>query len=343
MSEHTGGFHGRYGLKYEPPPSILIVDDHDVNIELMTSIMDLEGYKTISSTDPNEALRIAEEHAPDIAVLDVMMPGMNGYELCRRLKAGCKKRFFPVILVTGLYQLEDKTKGLEAGAEEFFTKPFSIKEIVYKIRSLLDYKRVLDELEQAERMILALAGAVESKCRCSMGHSERVSSLSYEFARIIGIDEAGALTIKKAAMLHDIGKACQGFGAARGNACGDEDGEIAKRHPLSGAEFLSRISSFKEVIPAIRSHHERWDGAGVPEGLSGDGIPLGARVISIADSFDRIASKQPAGCLSPAKEAIRAMKVERSSGQWDSELLSRFLEVLEERLESVEDMYTRKP
>ncbi|MBI5826485.1 MAG: response regulator [Deltaproteobacteria bacterium] len=343
MAEHTGGFHRQYRVKDTPPPSILIVDDHDVNIELMTSVMDIEGYNTISSTDPNEALRIAEELSPDIAVLDVMMPGMNGYELCRRLKAGCKKRFFPVILVTGLHQLEDKAKGLEAGAAEFFTKPFSIKELVYKIRSLLEYKRVLNELEQAEEMILALTSAVESKCRCSMGHSERVSSLSYELARIIGVDEAEALSIRKAALLHDIGKVCRGLGTARGNACQDEDGELAKRHPAAGAEFLSRISSFKEVIPAIRSHHERWDGAGVPEGLRGEGIPLGARVISIADSFDRIASKQPAGCMSPAKEAIRAMKVENSSGQWDSELLSRFLEMLEGRVGSVEDMYTRKP
>lgn len=343
MAEHTGGFNGQYCLKEPPPPSILIVDDHDVNVELMTSVMDMEGYRTISSTDPNEALRIAEEHSPDIAVLDVMMPGMNGYELCRRLKAGAKKRFFPVILVTGLYQIEDKARGMEAGAEEFFTKPFSIKEIVCKIRSLLEYKRVLLELEDAERMIMTLAGAVESKCHCSMGHSERVSSLSYDLARVIGIDEAGALSIGKAAMLHDIGKVCQGPGAASGNACSDKDGELAKRHPAAGARFLSRISSFKDVIPAIRSHHERWDGAGIPEGLRGEGIPLGARIISIADSFDRIASKQPAGCLSPAKEAVRAMKAENSSGQWDSELLSKFLEMLEGRAESVEDMYTRKP
>lgn len=343
MAEQTLGSRIQHRLKEAPAPSILIVDDHDVNIELMTTIMELEGFKTISSTNPNEALRIAEEHAPDIAVLDVMMPGMNGYELCRRLKAGCNKRFFPVILVTGLHQLEDKVKGMEAGAEEFFTKPFSIKEIVYKIRSLLEYKRVLHELELAERMILSLAGAVESGCRCNMGHSERVGSLSYELARVIGVDEAGALSIRKAALLHDIGKVCKGSVAARADACSDEDGELAKRHPSAGAEFLGLISSFRDAIPAIKSHHERWDGAGVPEGLRGDGIPLGARIISIADSFDRIASKQPAECLSPAREAIRAMKLENSSGQWDADLLANFLKMLEGRVESIEDMYARKP
>jgi len=341
MAEHNGEFQRRFCFK-EEPPSILIVDDHYINIELMTAVMDIEGYKTISSTDPDEALRIAEEHSPDIAVLDVMMPGMNGYELCRRLKAGCKERFFPVILVTGLHQLEDKVKGLEAGAEEFFTKPFSIKEIISKIRSLLEYKGVLYELEQAEKMILKLACAVESKCNCSMGHSERVSSLSYELARMIGVDETEALNIKKAALLHDIGKVCTGAGAEKKKNRPDEEIELAKKHPVAGADFLSRISSFKDIIPAIKFHHERWDGGGIPEGLKGAGIPLGARIISIADSFDRIASKQPSGSLTPAQEAARTMKDEDSSGQWDSDLLSGFMEMLEQRIVLIEGLYPRK-
>ncbi|MEK7773819.1 MAG: HD domain-containing phosphohydrolase, partial [Deltaproteobacteria bacterium] len=195
-------------------------------------------------------------------------------------------------------------------------------------------------LEQAEKMILKLACAVESKCKCSMGHSERVGSLSYELARMTGVDEIEALNIKKAALLHDIGKVC--LGAAKKKTCPDEDAELAVKHPVAGADFLSRISSFKNIIPAIKSHHERWDGEGIPEGLKGAAIPLGARIISIADSFDRIASKQPSGVPSPALEAVRTMKDERSSGQWDSELLSEFVEMLERRNALIEDLYPRK-
>ena len=135
-------------LQKDDVQSILLVDDFEAHLELMTEILEMDGFRVVASSDANAVLAHLEQLAPDIAVIDVMMPIMSGYELCKRLKSHFGKRYFPVILVTGLSQLEDKLTGLEAGADDFFSKPFNTKEIIAKIRSLLRLKMLQDELDR---------------------------------------------------------------------------------------------------------------------------------------------------------------------------------------------------
>ncbi len=305
---------------------VLLVDDYIDHLELMTEILEQEGYRVVSSSSPKDVAGRIEEWAPDIAILDVMMPGMSGYELCRVLKQGCKKKFFPVILVTGLAQSEDRIAGIEAGADDFFSKPFNSKEIIVKIKSLLRLKRLQDELESTEDVIFTLATAIEAKDLYTKGHSERVSAISAHVASCLGLFEKEVIGIKKAGLLHDIGK----IGVHENilhkpGSLSDSERCVLRRHPVTGAEICKPLYSLRQLLPAIRHHHERWDGGGFPEGLAGEDIPILGRVISIADSFDAMVSVRPYRTGFPIDRVIGIIKDELNAGQWDPAIAAEFI------------------
>jgi putative two-component system response regulator len=312
-----------------------------MHLELMSTILEMEGYKVISTNDTRKVLDLASANSPDLAILDVMMPGMNGYELCKRLKDAFNKKFFPIILVTGLHQLEDKLTGLEAGADDFFSKPFNPKEIIAKIRSLIRLKRLQDELDHSEDIIFTLAIAIEAKDPYTKGHSERVSRISEEMAKAAGLPEKEALNIKKGGILHDIGKiGLRENILHKKEALSSEELETIRRHPATGVEICRPLYSLRQILPAIMSHHERWDGKGFPDGLSGEDIPLSGRIISVADSFDAMVSIRPYRASFSIQEAIRVMKAEEGLGQWDRWLLNKFFEIAEGQREFIERLYT---
>jgi len=314
----------------ENSPLILIVDDIEAHAELMEAFLIREGYKVQAATDVQEAIRLTENLFPDLAILDVMMPGMNGYDLCKRLKSISGKRFFPIILLTGLDRLEDKITGIEAGADDFFSKPFNSIELTTKIRSLLKLKRLQDELDHSEDIILTLAVAIEAKDPYTKGHSERVSNLSKKLAKFIGLSEAESITIKKAATLHDIGKiGLKEDILHKKEPLHKNELELIRRHPIIGEEICKPLHSLKQILPGIRYHHERWDGKGYPDRLKGEDIPIIARIINVIDSFDVIVSERPYRRSYSTNEAINLMNTEKSSGQWDPWLVERFIRMIE--------------
>ena len=317
-------------LLTQDAPVILIVDDLEAHLELLEAILTREGYEVRATLHPEEALRIIREISPDLAILDVMMPGMNGYELCKRLKALSKENYFPIILVTSLNQLSDKINGIESGADDFFSKPFNNVELTTKIRSLIKLKRLQDELESSENVIFTLAIAIEAKDPYTKGHSERVGNLSSEFASFIGLSEAEATTIKKGGILHDIGKI--GLSESilhKSHPLSREDMELIKKHPSVGMEICKPLYSLRQLIPIITHHHERWDGRGYPLGLKGEEIPLPARIVNIIDTFDAMVSIRPYRTGSLTKEHVtKIMDNERLLGQWDPYLVKKFLEMI---------------
>lgn len=316
-------------LSGEENHRILLVDDFETHLELMTAILEQEGYCVIASGDGKEVLKNIEDLSPDLAILDVMMPGIGGYELCRRLKEVFKKKFFPIILVTGLHQLEDKLTGLEAGADDFFSKPFNPKEITAKIRSLLKLKILQDELEHTEDIIFTLAIAIEAKDNYTKGHSERVSSLSVRLAREIGLSEKEILNVKKGGILHDIGKiGLHEDILHKKEALSQHEIEMIRRHPVTGVEICRPLYSLRQALPAIRAHHERWDGTGFPDGLKGEAIPIAGRIISIADSFDAMVSRRPYRTGFSWADAIGVLQNEKHLGQWDPQLLDIFIKIV---------------
>lgn len=311
-------------------PLILVVDDQEANLELLEAILVTAGHRVITALDPFKAIQLMEIHPVDLAVLDVMMPRMTGFELCKRLKGMSKKKFFPVILITALDQHGNKIIGLEAGADDFFSKPFNKIELITKISSLIKLKRLQDELDHSEDIILTLAIAIDAKDPYTKGHSERVGNLSAEFAEFIGLSEKEIVNIKKAGILHDIGKiGLREDILHKSEPLHKEELDQIRRHPIIGEDICKSLSSLKMILPAIRHHHERWDGNGFPDGLNGEEIPLSARAVGIVDTFDAMVTNRPYRSSLTRGEALRIMKDETFSGQWDPYLIGKFIKMME--------------
>ncbi|GAB4421603.1 MAG: response regulator [Thermodesulfovibrionales bacterium] len=317
------------GVVTEKKPSALVVDDMISNLELLETIFAGAGFDVFTAPDAYSALSIFESNKIDIAILDVMMPGMDGYELCKRLKNSNGKQFFPVILLTALTDRQSKITGLECGADDFISKPFDATELITKVRSLLKLKALHDELEHSENVILTLAVAMESRDPYTRGHSTRVGEVSMSFASFLGLGRKEQEQIRKAGILHDIGK----LGLSSDVLCKegrltDEEFEAVKRHTIIGEEICKPLVSMRWALPAIRSHHERWDGGGFPDGLSGEDIPLNARILSIADSFDAMVSRRPYRKGRSTNMVVEVFRHEKDSGQWDPNLVEYFIAMI---------------
>ena len=310
-------------------PAILVVDDIQSNLELMEAVFIKEGFRVFTALGANTAIDIFSQSPVDLAVLDVMMPGIDGFELCTRLKDMSGKRFFPVILLTALTDRGSKIKGIESGADDFISKPFDTTELLIKIKSLLKLKTLNEELDHSENIILTLAVAMEARDPYTKGHSTRVSKLSTDFVSFLGLAEKDKKEMNKAGILHDIGKIC--LSESLLNKPGPltrEEVEMIKTHTLLGEELCRPLFSMKKILPAIRHHHERWDGKGFPDGIGGRDIPLMARILSIVDSFDAMVSVRPYRDRRSVKVTLETLQIEQHYGQWDAELLGYFMDMM---------------
>jgi len=309
--------------------SVLVVDDVPFNLEVMEGLLYKEGYKVLTACGAYEALNILTDTPVDIAILDVMMPGMNGFDLCRKLKTDAGKKFFPVILVTGLSELEDKITGLEAGADDFLTKPFHTIELLTKIRSLLRLGKLQSELDHSEDIIMTLAIAIEAKDVYTKGHSERVGTLSMEFGSFIGLSDEDRHLLFKGGILHDIGKiGTDDYILHKAGHLSANELKLIQEHVIIGEHICMPLHSARKVLPVIRHHHERWDGTGFPDRLKGEDIPFFARITAITDSFDAMVSARPYRDPFSTGAAVEMMKNEKHFGQWDPDLLQKFIEMM---------------
>ncbi len=309
--------------------SILVVDDVQSNLELMEAVFIREGFKVYTALNSSEALDIFGNCPIDLAVLDVMMPVVDGFELCRNLKEISGKRFFPVILLTALSDRKSKIRGIESGADDFISKPFDSSELLIKMKSLLKLKTLNEELDHSENIIMTLAVAMEARDPYTRGHSTRVSKLSADFVTFLGLMEQDKKEMEKAGILHDIGKICLSESLLRKpGPLTREEVEMIKTHALLGEELCRPLFSMQKILPAIRHHHERWDGEGFPDGLAGQDIPIMARMLSVIDSFDAMVSVRPYRDRRSVTVTLTTMRSEQYSGQWDSELVGYFLEMM---------------
>lgn len=310
-------------------PAILVVDDMPSNLELMEAVFLKAGFAVHKALGATPALDIFRNYPVDLAVLDVMMPGVNGYDLCKKLKNLSCKQYFPIILLTALSDSKSRITGLEAGADDFISKPFDTTELLTKIRSLLKLKELHEELDHSENIIMTLVVAMEARDPYTKGHSTRVGDLSKEFASFIGLPEKDQELMRKAGILHDIGKIgmSEAILSKPGSLTPAEEAVI-KRHTLVGEDICRPLLSLRGILPAIRSHHERWDGAGFPDTLSSEEIPLMARMLSIVDSFDAMVSIRPYRDKLSMKRTLGIMESERNFGQWDGRLVDVFLDMM---------------
>ena len=311
-------------------PTILVVEDDPASRLLMTRVLGGAGYDVVAEANGEDALKRVASDSPDLVVLDVGLPGMDGLEVCARLRQDPKNATLPIIMLTARVQLDDIVHGLGVGADDYLAKPFRQPELLARIRSALRLRSALVRMESAHAVVSTLANAVEAKDPMTEHHCQRLAFLSARLTERVGLDHDEAETIAYGALLHDVGKI--GIPEAILTKPGPLDAdewELMKTHPEIGERICRPLGAAIGFLPIIRHHHEHWDGRGYPDGLSGESIPLGARIVALADAFDAMThdrSYRAARSTADALEEIRS----QSGNQFDPVLTDLFVATVED-------------
>ncbi|HEY3193686.1 MAG TPA: HD domain-containing phosphohydrolase [Candidatus Dormibacteraeota bacterium] len=309
-------------------PTVLVVDDGEANRELIEACLAEVECRVMLAEDGPSALRIIESASPDLVLLDVQMPGMDGYQVCARIKANPALRLVPVVMITAMNRTDDRVKALEVGADDYMSKPVERVELVARVRSALRLKSVYDRLDSAEQVIFALAAAVEAKDSHTERHTHRVAESARHLGSRMGLAEDDLDALYRGGMIHDIGKIGVDDSILRkpGPLSADEM-VLMRAHPVIGANIVRPLRSGSGLIPIIRHHHEWFDGRGYPDGLRGDDIPLLARIVSICDAYDALVNDRPYRASRSVDEAIQIL-MGGAGRQWDPRLVELFVSEL---------------
>jgi putative two-component system response regulator len=313
---------------------VLIVDDEPANLRVLKRILG-DLYRLSFAKSGEEALRLVERDLPDLILLDVMMPGMTGFEVCEALKKNSVSSIIPVIFVTALSDELDEAKGFEVGAVDYITKPISPAVVKARVRTHLSLVQA-DELRRTRLQVIQRLGrASEYKDNETGTHILRMSHYSKVMALAYGLTENAADNLLHAAPMHDIGKiGIPDSIMLKPGKLTDEEFTIMKTHPEIGAEILGDSDSDLIALAKTVSltHHEKWDGSGYPNGLKGENIPLEGRIVAIADVFDALTSKRPYKDAWPVQEAVDFIHAQ-SGKHFDPALVALFKGCLPEILE----------
>jgi putative two-component system response regulator len=312
-------------------PTILVVDDDAAVRASLAKLLQSEGLQVATAGNGSGALKAIQQVRPDVVLLDVLMPDLNGYQVCHAIKTNPATRLIPVVLLTGLSATDDRVQGLEAGADDFLTKPPDRIELLARVRSLVRMKRYTDELEQAEAVLLALARSIEGKDPYTEGHCERLSKYASSLGSRLGLSLDDTVALERAGVLHDIGKvAVPDSILLKEGPLSDDEWNVVREHPVTGEHICRPIRSFASVLPIIRHHHEKFNGSGYPDGLSGDHIPITARVLQVADVFDALTTDRPYRPAMSPQEAIETMREEVGRGWWDPDVFAALPDLVAE-------------
>ena len=310
---------------------ILIVDDSPENVVTLEHILEDFDYEIHKAYNGDDALKLVEKVDPDLILLDVIMPGKNGFEVARLVKKNERTRLTPIIMITALEGQDDRLKGYQAGVDDFVSKPFNIFELRARVRNLLSLRTYINELEHAEQIIFSLARTVEAKDKYTEGHSERISKMSSRLGKKINLPDEDLTILRRGGVLHDIGKiAIQDAILQKEGALTDDEYEIIKSHPVIGERICAPLKSLKPILPTIMYHHEKYDGSGYPSGLKGSDIPLHARITGLADCFDALTTTRSYRPSMTVEQALGIMEAETSAGKWDPFLYEKFVALVED-------------
>jgi putative two-component system response regulator len=308
---------------------ILIVDDESGARAALEFLLRREGFEVRDAADGPSAIQECGTFRPDLILLDIMMPGMNGFEVCRHIKATPETRLTPVVLITGLTTTEDRIMGINAGADDFLSKPIDLNELLARTRSLLRLKQYTDELENAEAVLFSLAHSIEARDPYTHGHCERLAEMSARMGERLGVPEEQIKALRRAGVVHDIGKVAvaDSILLKPGPLTSDET-KVMQKHPVVGERICAPLKTFRLVLPIIRHHHEKHDGTGYPDGLQGEEIPLTARILQLSDVYDALTTDRPYKVAFTPEVALDLMGEEAERGWWDRELFEAFREMI---------------
>jgi putative two-component system response regulator len=314
---------------------IMIVDDEPLNLKLLEGLLKPTGLETVRASNGEEVFRLLREQETDLVLLDVMMPCMDGFEVCRRLKTQEETRLIPVILITALNDSDSRVKGIEAGADDFLTKPPCRMELLARIRSLIRMKRLNSSLIDIESVLFLIANAVEAKDHYTQGHVERVSKMAIALGKRLGLGCDDLSALKMGGALHDIGKlAVPETVLNKPGPLTPRERKLMESHPEIGYHIcLPLRKNLGAALEIIRHHHEKLDGSGYPDGLRGEEIPLAARIMAVADMYDALASDRPYRQAMDREEALKVLRLEGSQGKLDRTVVACLLAMVAEEAE----------
>ncbi len=307
------------------PATILVVDDLEANVRLLERLLVRDGYRVLVARDGEEALAQVERHPPDVILMDVVMPTLDGFETCRRLKENPATRLVPIVLLTAMQESGGRIRGLEAGADDFLRKPVEAAELSARVRSLVRLKRYTDELDTAESVILSLGLTIEARDATTDGHCQRLARYAVELGTELGLTDDELAALAKGGILHDIGKVgipdAILLKPARLTA---DEFAIMKRHTEIGDRLCGQLRSLRRVRPIVRHHHELLDGSGYPDGLRSSSVPLLAQMMGVVDVFDALTSSRPYKSPVSADRAYAELILDARRGRRDRDLVRAF-------------------
>jgi putative two-component system response regulator len=325
-------------------PTVLVIDDEEIVRNTVDAL--LSNIAELHFADNGiDGLGLALQLQPDLILMDVMMPLMNGFELCKKLRATPSIAEVPIIMITALDNKESRLKGLNSGADDFITKPFDSVELIARVQTITRlnrYRTLLEQRKELEVMheellisyhktIEGWAAALDLRDKETEGHTERVTEKSVAFAKKLGLDDDMIEQVRIGAILHDIGK----LGVPdcilhKPDKLTEEEWEIMRKHPTYAYNWLCTIPFLKSAVDIPYSHHEKWDGSGYPCGLKGEEIPLIARLFAIVDVWDALRSERPYRHALPEFEVLEMIR-EESGTHFDPALVKVFLKMQEEK------------
>jgi putative two-component system response regulator len=321
----------RRGIQLEEDeeyPTILILDHAEINRRLLRSMLKTERYRILEARHPSEALALISNEPVDLVILDLVLTGMSGPEFCRALKSDRRSQLIPILMLTSVLGAENEVEGIESGADEYLLKPVHPAVLRSRVRAMVRQKLAVNSLEEAESILFALAQAIEQRDAYTAGHCERLAGYSVAIGMALGLPRTQLLALHRGGFLHDIGKiSIPDAILHKPGSLTAEEWALVKRHPIKGEEICSEMKSLRPVLPIIRSHHERWDGSGYPDGLRGNQIPLVARILQISDIYDALTTARPYKPALPPAEALGILTEEAKRGWRDPELVAVFGEL----------------
>ena len=323
---------------------VLIVDDEYIGRETLQSVLEGEGYELEMAENGFQAIEKAKKLLPDVILLDVMMPGMTGFEVCQRIRSDPQIAEIPIIILTALDDRESLLNALKAGADDFISKPFDRYELrarLLGITRLNRYQKLLQErtklreaniqlLNAYEATIEGLSNALDLRDRETEGHSRRVTELTVRLAQALNMSEEEILPMRRGALLHDMGKiGIPDSILHKPDQLTDEEWIIMRKHPQFAHDMLFAIEYLRPALDIPFNHHEKWDGTGYPRGLKGEEIPMAARLFAVADVWDALTSDRPYRPAWTEEQALAYIR-EQSGKHFDPQVVELFFKVIEE-------------
>jgi len=310
--------------------TVLVADDEDASQRELRALLERGGYRVITAGDGAAALRTLAAHDCNLVLCEAVLPDMDGFEVCRAIKHAPATHEIPVVLLMSSDDEVQRERAIQAGADDVAVRPIDRARLLALTRVQLRIAGLNGQVNRLESVVVTLARAVEDRDHSSAGLAEKVAHWAMQLGTALQLPEDQLTLLYRAALLHDVGTVSVPVDvlSKQGRLDPGEFSQV-RRHPIVGEEILSALPSAEQVLPAVRHHHERIDGAGYPDGLGGEDIPLFARIIAIADAYVAMSNDRPYRPRRTRDEVIRTLR-QGEGKQWDAALVERFLRLVDD-------------